>query len=179
MNKFLNTIAAIALICAIAGPAVASPSAVSVPPKVTDQYKVLCTEKWTKRGTLDNEMFSYCMGNQTEGYEKLVHLVSKYASKPWTQFVLDYAIQRWTKKGIRNDEMVAYTFGQQVDAYEDIAYEVRQPTFNKGRMTSCYAHWGINFEMLHYCYKKDEEERLGATLKQTLDFETVFPENRS
>jgi hypothetical protein len=52
--------------------------AVVVPPEDLAGYRRLCSEKWTKRGELDQEMFNYCVGNNREGYEKLVAEVTKY-----------------------------------------------------------------------------------------------------
>ena len=43
--------------------------------KATDS----CKDKWTSRGVLDENMFSYCMNQQTDGYKEAIYLTeSKY-----------------------------------------------------------------------------------------------------
>ena len=149
------------------------------PPEVVEQYKAYCAGEWTKRGVLNTEMFDYCVKEEREGHEQLVAIITKYADKPWTQPLVDYHAREWTQKGNRQDRMVAAKMKDETEAYEDIAYEVEQPSFNRARMLSCWAKYGIQFEMTEFCYKQEFEERAQATLRQSLTFDLAFPPPRS
>jgi hypothetical protein len=70
--------------------------------------------------------------------------------------------------------MVAYDMERETDAYEDIVYEIKQPSFDKAKLTACFAHWGIWFTQLRFCYKEDGGP--GAALRQSLKLEAIFPE---
>jgi hypothetical protein len=150
-----------------------------VPPEAVDQYKAYCAAEWTKRGVLDQEMFDSCVRDEREGHDRMVRVVAKYDDKPWAQPLLDYVVHEWTKKGIRQDEMVAYDMEREADAYEDLVYETKQPSYDNAKMITCYADSGIQFTMLRYCYKQDEEAHARATLQQQLEFGVVFPEPNS
>jgi hypothetical protein len=132
--------------------AAASPTV--VPAEDVEGHKTLCTDKWTKRGVLDNEMFTYCMNQMHKGYLNLQTEVAQNATQWWTQATLDQSIIKWTKRGSRDDEMVAYDFHNEADAYKDLIFESKQPVFNKASMASCLAKWREQFTMVEYCYKR-------------------------
>lgn len=69
-------------------------------------YSQYCSEQWTKRGVLNEEMYRYCLQNQKDGYDQLTFEVNKYKDLDWLQAVIDEAVKTWTKRGARQDEMV-------------------------------------------------------------------------
>lgn len=114
----------------------------------------LCKAQWTKRGELDQGMYDYCMERESEGYDEALLLIKRYNQQPWIQAVIDFAIKKWTKTGIRQDSMVHYAIQQMTEGWEDLAYEAKQPQFNPHKYQSCLGKWGIQFDMVMYCYKK-------------------------
>ncbi len=80
-----------------------------------------CRNKWTKRGVLDNEMFNYCYGIESEGYNNIIYKV-KNNQYTWFDNLLYKIIQKWTQKGIIQWGMVDYELTTEVDAYLDIEY---------------------------------------------------------
>jgi hypothetical protein len=114
---------------------------VKLPTPESGNYSQLCSDKWTKRGVLNQEMFNYCMDQQVDGDRTLAELAAKYSSLPWTQQVIDAAIEKWTKRGMRDESMVAYEVSQQVDAYLDIAYASKHSGFQKDALAQCFAEW--------------------------------------
>jgi hypothetical protein len=130
---------------------------VKLPTPESGNYSQLCSDKWTKRGVLNQEMFSYCMNQQADGDRTLADLAAKYSSLPWTQQVINVAIEKWTKRGMRDESMVAYEVSQQVDAYLDIAYASKHSGFQRDTLAQCITEWGgqaPNWSMTWYCYKR-------------------------
>jgi hypothetical protein len=143
------------MLAAAAIVALMTPAAAAAVPPAEDLtgHRTLCTEEWTKRGVLNDEMFDYCMDKQHEGYQELVVQVAKYGDKPWAQPLLDYLINKWTKRGARNDEMLAYSFHEETEGWEDVEYAKRQPNFSQIQFAYCSAKWSYQFHMLNYCLK--------------------------
>jgi hypothetical protein len=129
-----------------------------LPTPESGNYSQFCTEKWTKRGALDIQMFNYCMGRQAEGDRTLADLAAKHSSLPWMQQVIDAAIQKWSKRGMRDEVMVAYEVSRQIDAYLDIVYASKQSGFHTNALTQCSAKWqqreSPDWTMTLYCYKR-------------------------
>jgi hypothetical protein len=127
-----------------------------LPNPESGNYSQFCTEKWTKRGVLDSQMFDYCMRRQIEGDRTLADLAEKYPSLPRMQQVIDEAIKKWTKRGLRDEAMVAYEVSHQVDAYLDVVYASKQGKFKSDVLAQCSAKWQVHapdWVMTLYCYK--------------------------
>ena len=73
--------------------------------KATDS----CKDKWTSRGVLDENMFSYCMNQQTDGYKEAIYLTeSKYQNIPLIEEIVTYAMNRWLTRKEYLYDMVSY-----------------------------------------------------------------------
>lgn len=136
---------------------------VKLPTPESGNYKQLCTEKWTKRGVLNSEMYYDCMTHLSEADSTLTDLVTKYSSLPWMQAVVDAASRKWTKRGMRDEGMVAREVWLQVDAYLDIKYASEHSGFRRDALAQCNAERSSNddpdwkapdWTSVLYCYKK-------------------------
>jgi len=56
---------------------------------------------------------------------------------------------------MRQDEMVAFTLKQITDGYEELVIAASKPGFDKPKVQKCAAKWGVQFDMVWYCYNKD------------------------
>lgn len=128
-------------------------SAQDFPSKQSAKSELYCEKEWTKRGTLDQGMYTYCLDRENTGYEEALLLIQKYKSQPWIQQVIDNAVTQWTKAGVRVDSMVKFTISKNIDAWEDLTYESKQADFNKSKFQRCQNKWGVDFSMVSYCYK--------------------------
>ena len=113
-----------------------------------------CKSEWTKRGQLDQRMYDYCMKKEGEGYAEALILMEKYKNQPWIQDAINFSIKEWTKAGVRQDSMVKFSMAKIIDGWEDMVYESKQPGFNKAKHQSCQSKWGVQFNMVAYCYKQ-------------------------
>lgn len=141
-------------ITALAFSALAIAQQLKIPSQASGNHQTLCTGEWTKRGVLDQNMFSFCMRRQTDGYLSLVNLANKYNNRPWIQAAVNHSINNWTKRGARDDRMVYYTLNKMIDGFEDLAYMSKQPGWNQAKHDGCYAKWGVQFDMVSYCYNR-------------------------
>jgi len=94
-------------------------------------------ETWTKRGVLDQDMYDYCMNNQSDSWIELKYLLNQSKDIPGLNNILQYAINQWYK----NDgwEMVLYEVSQQKEGYLDVEYLMSN---------------GGSEELLQYCKRK-------------------------
>jgi hypothetical protein len=82
MKKLLTTAAVLATTLTTLATATIAQQA-KLPTPESGNYNQFCTEKWTKRGALNIEMFNYCMRRQAEGDRTLADLAAKHSSLPW------------------------------------------------------------------------------------------------
>ncbi len=118
-----------------------------------------CTEQWTKRGTLDEQMFRYCVAQEKSGHAELAPIAKKWGKLPFFSRMFPQVWDEWTKRGVTQYRMVAHTMKQETDAALDIEYEEKQPTYRKAAMEACYDQWNRHphaFTMMRYCYKKGQ-----------------------
>lgn len=127
----------------------------NLPTEASANADSYCKEEWTKRGVLDERMYRYCREQESEGYRDLVSLANKYKSQKWIQDAVDYSINEWTKRGVRQDRMVNHSLKQITEGYEDLMYMSKQPGWNNARYQKCLGEWGIQFNMVVYCYKQN------------------------
>jgi hypothetical protein len=71
------------------------------------------------------------------------------------QELVDFSVNKWTKAGIRDDEMTASELSLQLDAFEDLIYVSKKPSFDRHKYDHCSSKWGVQFEMIKYCYDND------------------------
>lgn len=85
--------------------------------------RIICTNKWTKRGELDNKMYLYCLKQQDEGYTEIVALDKLYAEQPfYTKTAFPHCNDKWTKRGITDTNMLSYCLKSEVEGMKDIMY---------------------------------------------------------
>lgn len=116
----------------------------------------LCRSKWTKRGQVDLEMFSYCLKKETEGYKNLVYLIQANSHYQWLPEILNLIWEDWTRQGVTSYEMVAHSLTEQIDAFLDYKYELKQSSLNRKKMSYCASEWNNSpqqWTMTMYCYK--------------------------
>jgi len=80
--------------------------------------------------------------------------MEKYKNQPLIQDVINFSIKEWTKSGIRQDSMVKFSMAKIIDGWEDMIYVFKQSGFNKAKHQSCQRKWGVQFNMVAYCYKQ-------------------------
>lgn len=127
--------------------------ALNLPREDVAMQTAFCKEEWSKRGNLDVSMFNYCMERERDGYYEIVALARKYSGQRWIQAALDLSLKKWTKRGIRDDAMAAYELRQITEGFEDMVYMSKQPGWNSSKYTACVNQWGVDFNMVAYCYK--------------------------
>lgn len=117
-----------------------------------------CTDKWTKRGVLDGDMFSYCMDQQTDGYAEALHLQNKYTNIEKVELideVVAFALNKWGKRKEYQMDMVAYEIEGQGEAYLNVAYEVSTGNVSSQQLNDCKAKWlrpnKPQWDMVEYC----------------------------
>ena len=114
-----------------------------------DQSEKHCKKKWTERGSLDQNMYRYCMGRQSEGWDKLQTLVSDNQAIAEIDQIVSHAIQKWTERDEIDYRMVPVTVNSKVEGWLNIKYaldhgEVSQDVADKcikTRVTSAEPHW--------------------------------------
>jgi hypothetical protein len=90
-----------------------------------------------------------------DDYASFAHQANEYKDAPFAQELVDYSVAKWTKRGVRDDSMVQFAFNQQIEGWLDLEYDRKQPNWNQDKFLSCYHHWGVQFDMAAFCYKKD------------------------
>ena len=120
-----------------------------------------CSEKWTKRGVLDGEMFNYCFKLQTEGYGDALELYNKYSNVEPVELidgVVAFALNKWTKRNNYQMDMVAYEIKQQGEAYLNYSYKLSNGGIDSQTVESCKSKWLKDAEpqwsMVEYCTDK-------------------------
>jgi hypothetical protein len=128
-------------------------SAVSIPNEASARHEEYCKEKWSKRGVIDSEMYSFCVQQEHEGYLNLINLANKYSQYSWIQSVVDFSLNKWTERGKRDDEMAHSTLYRITEGFENIVYYSKQSNYNKNKIEFCYNKWGYEWDMVDFCYK--------------------------
>lgn len=143
------------IVAALVSAAAISVSAATFPTMESGRYADFCEDKWTKKGVVDQEMSKYCQSMEEEGYYEAQEIIKQFERESWIQAVIDHAVKKWTKKGMRQDAMVAFTLKQITDGFEELVIAASKPGFDKLKVQKCSATWGVQFDMVWYCYKKD------------------------
>jgi hypothetical protein len=128
---------------------------IDIPSEESGQHAALCREQWTKRGVLDDRMYTYCVNQEHEGYLRLLDQTSQHGDLPSLQGAVNSAVNEWTKRGMRSDRMVAYEIDKQIDGFLDMKYSEKQPDFNKSVAVQCISQWTKDFQhwsMIKFCY---------------------------
>jgi len=130
-----------------------SAGAATLPTFESGQPEQHCKSEWTKRGVLDESMYNFCMGMERDGYDELILLVDRYSDEPWIQSAVDYTLGEWTKRGVTQFSMVKFQLEQITEGFEDIVYLSEQPGWDKRKYERCSRDWGIQFNMVVFCYE--------------------------
>ena len=120
-----------------------------------------CKDKWTKRGVLDGNMFSFCMEKQTDGYGDALELYNKYSNIERVELideVVGFAMKKWLKRKEYQMNMVAYEIEKQGEAYLNVAYEVNAGNVDAQKLDACKSKWLRQGEpqwtMVEYCLEQ-------------------------
>lgn len=120
-----------------------------------------CTEKWTKRGVLKGDMFSFCLEQQTDGWGEALTLYNKYSFYEPVEMideVVQYALGKWLTRGSYDFGMVAFEIEVQGEAYLNVKYDVDAGKFSSSDFTGCKFKWLTQEEpkwnMVEYCLNK-------------------------
>ena len=115
----------------------------------------LCTEKWSKRGVLDEGMFNYCMNRKTDSYGDLTYLLSQSSDIPGLNNILQYGINEWFESD--GWDMVLYEVNKQKEGYLDVEYFMANGG-SEQQLQSCKDEWLTynepNWGMVLYCLEK-------------------------
>jgi hypothetical protein len=131
----------------------ADKSDLKLPTRESGNHDALCREYWSRRGVLDAKMYSYCMGNEINGYMNFLFLSEKYSNESWIQLAVNFAVNKWTGRDWRQDSMVYRELYLITEGYEDLLYLSQQPKWEKSKYESCLYKWGIQFNNVVRCYK--------------------------
>ena len=127
----------------------------SLPDFNNEKMTSLCTEKWSKRGVLDNNMFNYCMNRKTDSYGDLNYLLSQSSDIPGLNNILQYGINEWFESD--GWDMVLYEVNQQKEGYLDVEYLMANGG-SEQQLQSCKDQWLTynepNWRMVLYCLEK-------------------------
>ena len=124
--------------------------------KATDS----CKDKWTSRGVLDENMFSYCMNQQTDGYKEAIYLTeSKYQNIPLIEEIVTYAMNRWLTRKEYLYDMVSYEIENQSEAYLDLEWDLNNGKISISLLEKCMDKWITLdeplWDMVSYCTKNN------------------------
>ena len=115
----------------------------------------LCTEKWSKRGVLDEGMFNYCKNRKTDSYGDLKYLLSQSSDIPGMNNILQYGINQWFESD--GWDMVLYEVNQQKEGYLDVEYFMSNGG-SEDALQSCKDQWLTfnepQWRMVIYCLEK-------------------------
>ena len=115
----------------------------------------LCTEKWSKRGVLDEGMFNYCMNRKTDSYGDLNYLLSQSSDIPGLNNILQYGINEWFDSD--GWDMVLFEVNKQKEGYLDVEYFMSNGG-SEDLLQKCKNEWLTNKEpnwrMVLYCLEK-------------------------
>ena len=115
----------------------------------------LCTEKWSKRGVLDEGMFNYCMNRKTDSYGDLNYLLSQSSDIPGLNNILQYGINEWFDSD--GWDMVLFEVNKQKEGYLDVEYFMANGG-SEQQLQSCKDEWLTynepNWRMVLYCLEK-------------------------
>ena len=109
---------------------------------------VICSEKWTKRGELDNRMYDYCIEGQMEGYEDVKQYHRYIDQEFYSQIAYPYCSKKWTKRSVVDTRMLAYCLEQEIEGIKDVMYyreryDAEQVNNIVGRALSRYGSWNM------------------------------------
>lgn len=128
-------------------------NAITLPNESSGNHNERCKNDHTKRGVLDKEMYEYCMEREHEAYLNFISKANQYKENNWIQSAIDFVIEKNTKRGVRDDSQVNYRLDSITEGFENIKYAMKQQNSNNSKMESCYSHWGIQLDMVYYCYE--------------------------
>ena len=127
----------------------------SLPDFNNEKMTSLCTEKWSKRGVLDEGMFGYCMGRKKDSYGDLNYLLSQSSDIPGLNNILQYGINEWFDSD--GWDMVLYEVNKQKEGYLDVEYFMSNGG-SEQQLQSCKDEWLTynepNWRMVLYCLEK-------------------------
>lgn len=143
------------LILALA--AIAMPARAEVSPFDRARAEAHCAAEWTKRGTLDRDMYAYCMDRQTEGYQEALQLRAENAAMEDIDDIVRFAEDKWLDGRDYQFEMVAYEIEGQVDAFLNIAYDMKAGKYSEAQVMACLMEWYSaaepQWDMVEYCLR--------------------------
>jgi hypothetical protein len=153
-----NLVGAVFLIFGCFGASVVAAAEIKFNQVLAEEF---CKEKWTKRGTINAKMFSYCMGQQNDGYAKALELYNKYSNVEPVELidgVVTFALNKWANRKEYQLNMVAFEIEKQGEAYLNIAYEVSAGNLSAQKLATCKSKWITDAEpqwdMVEYCSNK-------------------------
>ena len=127
----------------------------SLPDFNNEKITSLCTEKWSKRGVLDEGMFGYCMGRKKDSYGDLNYLLSQSSDIPGLNNILQYGINEWFDSD--GWDMVLFEVNKQKEGYLDVEYFMANGG-SEQQLQSCKDEWLTynepNWRMVLYCLEK-------------------------
>lgn len=90
----------------------------------TDQIKDFCKNEWTKSGTLDQQMFNYCLKRQAESVGEIKSVQTEFKGQKWFENLSGpNCFKKWTKRDVPNYEMIAHCMKSEKEGYLDTKYQ--------------------------------------------------------
>lgn len=121
-----------------------------------------CKDEWTKRGILDNEMYSYCMNKQINGHEESLILRYNYKNIEKVElidFIVIYAEKKWLGRKEYDFNMVRYEIEIQSEAFLDVKWGLDNGSIPKVLYEKCKEQWISTEEpqwrMVSYCIENN------------------------
>ena len=113
-----------------------------MPSLASGKSREFCDDQWTKKGVINQKMSNFCVKQNTDGYNKALGIISKFANEQWIGDATKYAVEKWTKKGMRQDRMVAFELEQIADGFEEIQIASERNDFDKQKLAACSKNSG-------------------------------------
>lgn len=123
-----------------------------------ENVDAFCREEWTKRGELDQAMFSHCVQKETAGHAEAQGVIKRLADKKWLQTLMPAIWAEWTKRGVTQYSMVAYSLKQEEDGFKTYMYNWDHDAATDAKFTTCEAKWRSHskrWTMTNYCLKSE------------------------
>lgn len=137
----------------------------------TDQIKDLCKDEWTKAGTLDQQMYNYCLKRQAESVGEIKSIEAELKGKNWFENVSGpNCFKKWTKRDVPNYEMIAHCMRSEKEGYLDTKYQYDKK--DKNVAIDCVINEMASetpMEMSAYCiknYSPSEKTKADSTMAQ-------------
>lgn len=122
-----------------------------------DGITTFCKEKNTKRGEVDQGMYTFCLNQQASAVGEIKSLQAEYKDYFWfEQLSQPNCFQNWTKRETTDYEMVAHCLKGEKEGYLNLRYAVEKENVGWDKIDDCFLNYMASknaLEMSYHCVK--------------------------